>query len=149
MNKLYRLIIILIITPFYTSAQTEKLEHTDSLILNIGELPEDTNKVIALIEITDNLKETDYDKALYYGNKALDLSEKLNYKRGISQALYYIAWTYHNKADYKSTMSTLLKKMKIDKELGSKNQIASNYNFIGNIYHRTKNFKKSLRRLVG
>lgn len=115
----------------------------DSLINKLHELPEDTIKVNTLISITDKLNEKNCNKAIYYGEKALNLAKKLNHNTGITRAYHHLAITYYYKADYKEAMILYLEKMKLDEQKNNKLNIANNYNFIGNIYFQVKDFNKA------
>lgn len=143
MAKSFYIIIPLIFINIYSNAKSNQDRIADSLISSLHEFKNDTNKVNLLIEITNALNEINYEKAIYYGNKAIELSKELKYDKGVSNTLFYLAWTYYYMADYKSTMANLLEKMKIDEELGNKRQIANNYNFIGNIYYSAKDYEKA------
>ncbi len=143
MTKSISLTILLTFILLIVKTYPNDVYQADSMIMKLGELPNDTNKVNTLIEIIDNLIETNYSKALYYGYNALELAVKLNYYVGISRSYYYLGVTYNYKTDYKRAMISILEKMKIDEFLNDTIAIADNYTFIGNIYYQVMEYHKA------
>ncbi len=60
----------------------------DSLLQVIQASQEDTSKVLLLLQIADSYERNNQDSALHYLEKAKELSEKLNFKKGLYK--YYV-----------------------------------------------------------
>jgi tetratricopeptide (TPR) repeat protein len=104
----------------------------DSLLLVLKTAKEDTNKVNALNEIgTEFTKAAHFDTAYYYGKIALDLAERLRFKKGISDACNTIGIYYKEHSDYTIAMSYYRKALAVDRELNNKTGMAKRYGNIG------------------
>lgn len=104
MNK-PRLISFLILFTFYQicSAQNTK---TDSLKLILETSREDTLKVNILISICQNEYRSYPDSAIFHGNEALKLSEKLNFEKGSANAYKYVGMGYYFLGNYSETINS-------------------------------------------
>jgi tetratricopeptide (TPR) repeat protein len=127
---------------FFCVAQTSKI---DSMVKALDGLKEDTNKVNALNTIT---KEYNYlgspTIAINYGNVALQLSEKLNYKKGASLANSLLGTSYTNLSQYPKALGYYLEALKIDEETGNKRGVGLRLNKIGMVYERQREPDKAL-----
>jgi tetratricopeptide (TPR) repeat protein len=83
-----------------TWANAQKKINTDSLQALLNPSIQDTAQVILLNQLANELARDHYDKSLSFSNKAFDLSEKLDYPRGKSRALRYMAKAYYFSNDH-------------------------------------------------
>ena len=70
----------------HPSVFAQKTSEKDSLLQILPTLPEDTNKVNVLNRLSFLLKNNDSQSALLYGEKAFQLSKKMNFKRGLASS---------------------------------------------------------------
>lgn len=84
------------------------------------------------------------DSAIFYGNKALDYSQKSNLKKQQSHAYQQLGRLYESREDYTKATENFLKAIKIDEELGNKNRIADLNDEMGIIYYIWEKFEKSM-----
>lgn len=77
----------------------------DSLKTVLETAPADTNRVNTLIAICRQEYGKNPIEAVLYGHEALDLSEELNYQKGMALANKYIGMGYYFKGDYWETIN--------------------------------------------
>jgi len=111
----------------------------------------DSKKGDLLLSISDKYSDIDADKALKYGNQALDLFSKLDDKKGIVKAYNLIAYAYSVKNDFANDEIFLLKAFELNTKIGDNEGLAYSYNKLGlynysqNIYPEAiSNYKKAL-----
>src|SRR3989344_1269042 len=88
MNCLRSRIILLslIVLPLVSIAQLQGQPFIDSLLKELPKMPDDTNKVNALGDISFNYRTIDGEKGILYAEKCLELAKKIDYRKAI---LYY------------------------------------------------------------
>ncbi len=87
MRKIKLILSIMIITSVSPGLNAQNAE-IDSLINLLGTHPkEDTVRVNLLNKIAYSLGRNDPEKSLSYVEEALELADKLNYQKGISESL--------------------------------------------------------------
>ncbi len=116
----------------------------DSLRNVVKAAKADTNHVITLNLLSDELWRDGNQEALIFANKALSESIKLNYKHGAAEAYNSIGIIYDDEGNYKLGLNNYLKALKIYEGLGNKKGIAAEYNNIGIIYKNEGNHEKAL-----
>lgn len=94
----------------------------------------DTERVTALNELAREYRYVSLDTSFMFAKQALTLSEKLNNKNGIAQALRSIGMVYQNQGKYDFALDYLLRSVTIFEETGDKTGLASSYNLIGEVY---------------
>lgn len=125
-------------------AQLQGQQLIDSLRAQIPLAAEDTNKVIMLYNISFTYYSINTDSGLKYGNEALTLSQKLNWKQGIANSKGRIGVNYFGKADYPKALEYWLQALKINEELQNKKAIGINLGNIGNVYLTKADYPKAL-----
>jgi serine phosphatase RsbU (regulator of sigma subunit) len=117
----------------------------DSIIKVLKVLPKDTNKVITLNNLVDQLwKKSHLDSALVYAEKSLDLAIKLNYPTGKGNVLTSIGIINAIKGDYPKALSSMNEALSIFLKLNDQKKIASAYNNLGNIFEKQGNYTQAL-----
>lgn len=119
--------------------------NVDSLIHAFENHNEDAQKVQLALDLFYEYLTKDVNKARAYAQNALELSERLNYKKGIAQSLSSIGDVYQYWGDYKLSMSYYLKSIKINKEIDFKMGISNDYNSLGVINDFLGKSKKALK----
>lgn len=106
-------------------------------------IPESRVSVDKMNRLAKSSLNNSFEKALKYGKKALNMAEKLSYKKGEVTALKNIGLAYFYLSNYKESM-TIFKRMLI--VLGKTNGIdkADTYRHIGTIDAAFGNYEKSL-----
>ena len=125
-------------------AQNSKKNIIDSLLLDLPEMKEDTNKVNLLNQLSFNYPYINPDEGLKYGMQALELSELLMWKKGTAGASSAIGSNYANKADYANALNYEYKALKIYEELNDLAQQAIMLRNIGIVMHTSRNQSKAL-----
>jgi len=130
--------------PFFPG-YSQPTSTVDSLQTVLKSSKEDTNKVILLNELAKKfMVKGEYEKTLSYSNEALQLSEKLKYKRGLASSSKNIGVIYWHKGNYPKALEYNLKMLKIGEEIKDKKIIASALNNIGLVYWSQGNNSKTL-----
>jgi serine phosphatase RsbU (regulator of sigma subunit) len=126
------------------SAQSPRL---DSLFKVLALAPEDTNKVNTLNEIARTyLREfNDIKKVGEYGRQELSLARKLNYKKGMAQAMINMAIMYRiGTNNYDLALYYDRAALKLMREIGSKKGEAIALGNIGSSFSQKGDYKQAL-----
>lgn len=86
MNKKYPLVFFILLFHFAYSQNNFKIQ-IDSLLSVLKDNKEDSSKVTIYHAICKKYYQRDIDKLIFYNNKIIAISEKINYEKGIG--LYY------------------------------------------------------------
>ena len=139
-NKFYSLFIV-----FFSTVSFSQQSKIDSLLSLLKKDKEDTLKVIHLYQFTRECELTgNYGDGLNYGNKSLQLSLKLNFKKGTANAYNNVGNIYLRQADYPKALDCFLKALKIDEELNNKTGITKRLGNIGIVYRIQGDYAKAL-----
>jgi serine phosphatase RsbU (regulator of sigma subunit) len=106
----------------------------DSLKLVLGSCKEDTIKVNILISICQNEYRSLPDSTILYGNEALKLSEKLDYRKGLANACKYIGLGYYFLGIYTETINFWQQSLSIFEAINDKVGISNILSNIGALY---------------
>jgi PAS domain S-box-containing protein len=136
------LLFFVIFTIQTTKAQIAKLDSLENILKT--HKPADTIKVNLLNETANTIYKNDSIKALQYATEAVELSGKLNFKKGLAQSYYVIGLLLsYNKSD-KLALDYFLKALKIAEEIDNRKESAQyliacgiSYAAIGNIPEAT------------
>ncbi len=116
--------------PRQLHAQADKLslEQVDSIINLLPTLPDDSTKAYALSLICSNHPSA--DSTLKYTQELYSLSFKTGDK-WLGMAYRYLCWYCQSTGDYENAINYGYKSLKINDSLNLKNEIALNYNALG------------------
>lgn len=131
-NSLLTLIFFLIST--YSFCQDNSNAATDSLRRVIQELPEDSTKVDALIDLSTSLMGTSLPDAIKFAKQASSLAENIGYKKGKALALKNIGNGYYHQSDYLNVFEYWEQSLAIFKEINDQSGIANLESNLGSIY---------------
>ncbi|MEO6901454.1 MAG: tetratricopeptide repeat protein [Bacteroidia bacterium] len=142
-KKTIAILIVLINSCFVYSQITS----TDSLLKALKKIPEDTIKVnilnsLSRVYLVDS---NDFEKGRMYANKALVLSQSLNYKKGIAHSYINYGTFYLRKANYPFALEHYNKGVKICKEINDQSGIAKAYTSIGFLYNLQGNYDAAIQ----
>lgn len=86
----------------------------------ISTLSEDKEKVDSLLELCELVKENSSIKLNELSKKALDISEKINYKLGVARSHKLLGQSYSHRSDYTKAIHHLEKALLLSRSLGEK-----------------------------
>ena len=126
------------------AAHAQIQQAIDSMLYVVSGMPDDTNKVLLLDEISYRYTSLDAAKGKEYGNSVIQLSKKLNWKKGIIKGHNLLALNEISAGRYSAALDYLFTVLKIlDKQDRANRAIA--YTNIGNIYYFQQQFEPSLK----
>jgi two-component system, NtrC family, sensor kinase len=138
------LLVVLILSSFIAYNQNNTIDSLNK-VLQIQK--EDTNKVNTLNELASiMIQRSDYSKSLEFANKALTLSETLNYKKGKGLAYKNIGGSHQN---FEEALKYLNNALIIFEETKEKQDIADCYLKIGSTYfYLQQNYPEALKNIL-
>lgn len=146
MKKLLLLFIISMVILTQSSAQLQGQQRIDSLLRQLPQTKEDTNKVKLLIDLSHSYYSSDPDEGLNSGKKALVLAEKLDWKKGMANANRTIAGNFgYGKSDYPMALKFGAQALRLFQETGDKTGIARILGDMGVIYWYQSNYPVALK----
>lgn len=104
----------------------------------------DTLKANLLAELSAEYWYVDADSALYWGQKALDFSQKINYPTGIAKAYNSIAVVYDNKSNYQESEKYYRMSLKIYEDIGNFEKVLISMNNLGASYYGQSRYDEAL-----
>ena len=110
-------------------------DEIDSLKNVIAKLPDDSNKVNTLNELSKQLLNTDPKQTIEYATKAANLAHKIGYIKGEAYAYKFIGISQFNSGDNLETLKTWQHSLDLFKSISFKKGIANLLSNIGNIYY--------------
>ncbi|MBI2967382.1 MAG: tetratricopeptide repeat protein [Bacteroidetes bacterium] len=124
------------------SQDTRKI---DSLleVLETGE--PDSNRAAVLNIVAAEYANYDYSKAMDFGNRALELAEKLNIKEEIGTACNNIGSINIYQGKYAEALDYLIRALRIWEERNDKKSMAKTMNNIGNVYYYLRQFPDAIK----
>jgi tetratricopeptide (TPR) repeat protein len=142
MKWVYSILFVFVFVPKAGNAMDQK--EVDSLVNSLQYMKDDTNKVNVLNKIADGLLYVDYNQIEIYANQALQLSEEIDYKKGIAESYNNLAIYFREFGVYEQSIDYLFKSLKIMEEINNQAGVARCYNLIGIIYYYLTNYDLSL-----
>ena len=147
MKKIILLFLILITgTTRQVSAQLQGQPRLDSLLTQIPKTTEDTNKVNLLNDLSFTYNSINPDEGLKFGKQAIELAEKLNWKKGMANANRATGVNYaYGKSDYPGALEYFFKALKLYQEIEDKTGIAKILSNIGVVYWYQSDYPNALK----
>ncbi|MFN3194521.1 MAG: adenylate/guanylate cyclase domain-containing protein [Chlorobiota bacterium] len=147
-TTIFSLLILLSISITYQAqAQLQGQARIDSLLAELPKAKGDTNEVKLLNSLSFAFRGINPDKGIEYGEKALVLSEKFDWKKGIADAYNGLAINNANLGNFDKVLDYFKKSLEINQKIDNKSGVASSFNNIGNVYRHQSNFPKALESL--
>lgn len=143
MKSIFLSIILATCVFWQTNAGNGKI---DSLkrILNSSGLVVDTNQINALNALAAEYRNSNPDTAFILTDKALTLAKKINYRKGIANALRNRAIINSLKANYSEALSNCFESLKISEEINDKTGTSKTLGNIGTIYNGQSDYPRAL-----
>lgn len=128
-------------------AQKQGQGRIDSLLAELPRVKEDTGKVNLLNNLCWEYYSTgSYEAGLKYAGEAQMLAEKINYKYGLANAIFFAGETYYAQHKYYEALEKKLAALKLLEAIGNKKDIADVNWDIGEIYLKVKSFSEALKK---
>ncbi len=141
-TKILPILLIIILSAHSLYSQNVKI---DSLVNLLDQHPnEDTVRVNLLRVLTFEVMYNDPEKGIKYAEEALEIAKKLDYKRGIANAIHDMGNVHNNGGSYNTALSYYQKSLKIREEISDKKGIASSTHNIGLVYKRQGNYSLAI-----
>ncbi len=142
--KIFTLIFFLLSASSGFSQDYPEIDSLKALLKNVSS----EEKVEVLNELSKAYFGISPEKILEFGNQALELSEKLDYKKGIAQAFNRIGSGYFYLSNYDKALEYYLKSLEIYEDIGGKYEIAVSLQNIGNIYYCLSKYDRTLENII-
>jgi adenylate cyclase len=140
----YLLLVLFAIGTVPTYAQLQGQAKIDSLLSELPQQKEDSNKV-KLLDLLSNIYSTiSPDRGLKYGQQAMALATKLDWKFGIALTCSSLGLNFQNQSDYPKALYFFFKYLQLSEEIGYREGIAGAIGNIGINYYNLKNYPKAL-----
>ena len=146
MRTTFYIYTFLLVLCFHISSQALAQEPK---LDSIGQLLAETRRnsidqVNTLMLMSKELLRVDPEKALIYAQQGLLIAERLNYRRGISDAIYYIASAYLNLENYPKSLAYYLRSLKFYESITQLEGQATSLQSIAQIYLKFGDYEKAL-----
>ncbi len=140
--KLLCMLLIQFTCTQYIEAQKNKtvLDSLEKLVL----IQKDSLLVQTFNELTWQYRMVNKEKAIEYGNKAIEFGSRIKFKKGIAQAYNDLGIIYFDKENYDTAILLYNKSINIRKQLKDEKGIAKLNNKIGIVYQKQGLFDKAL-----
>jgi len=137
-------ILVIFLVVAVQQGQAQDQPKIDSLFQQLRTAQQDTNKVLLLHDLSREFFSNDLERAMKYTNRALFLSEKLDYKKGIALSYNNLGIIHYYKAIYSQALEYHDKSLMLMEELGNKKGMAGSYNNMGAVLTDQGNYPKAL-----
>lgn len=144
MRRYIHIYVLLFLVSGSFCASSQNQIKIDSLQLVLSGKVQDTVRVQALLSLSLQYQGFDTDKAFDYGNKALKLSQTINYPKGIGDAHNNLGDLFWYKNDFASSADHYMQALHIFEKLGQLPYMASCYRNLGWVYHNKGNLKTAM-----
>jgi len=145
MNRTILLAVLLFINVVTIFSQKQGQELIDSLSKELPNAKEDTNKIKILYELSYEYRNINPEKGLEYGLVGQELSQKLNWNRGVVSCLRTIGINYSIQNEYEKGLDYLNKALKLSKKIKYKSESAKILGSIGIVHYMTSNYQEAIK----
>ena len=142
MKNIFSIVIGSLLLGFASQAQSFALR--DSLLNQLKTLPNDTNRVIALIELGFEYRHTKPDQTYLLGQQAYELSRTLNYPSGEARALNTMAAAYKFLGDYAKSLKMYNQAKELNMRIRDTDRVAVVLNNTADLYMQQGEWQKAL-----
>ena len=143
MSFRYKILLIIINCLFLQLLNAQDFQKVDSLELSLEFAEDPKDKVDVLLKLSYEFNNIDPNKALNYSQEAYDISEEIDYEKGILNSMINRARTYIRITDYKMAMEFAVKTKELAAELSTVKELALSLHLIGIIYIELDEYDKS------
>lgn len=129
---------------FLQLLNAQDFQKVDSLKLSLKITYDPKDKIETLLKLSNELKNNDPAKALEYANIANNLSEEIDYEKGILNSMITIANVHWIMTEYREAMDFATKSKELAEEAGMIKELALSIHVIGRIYLELADYDKSV-----
>ncbi|HLG40351.1 MAG TPA: ATP-binding protein [Chitinophagaceae bacterium] len=150
----YIFIYLIFIYPACSHAQNRNVDSASLSAINLPNLDslehllttkeEDTAKVNLLGRMSFSYAFNQADKAVDYGQRGVQLSLELGYKKGLAYCSQSLAWGLWGVGNYSNALQIAFKVLRLYEELEDEQQIAATYHLLANIYRDFGDHRRAL-----
>lgn len=141
MNRIVILLLIILLSNLAGNAQDSLLR---TQIKKLQSSKQDTNRVINYCQISKLYLTISGDTALLYAQRAMNLSVKLHFEKGIALSYLSRGGALLRKEKYSETLNCYLKALAIGQKLNLPDLNNKIFNNIGTVYLSMKNYPQAL-----
>jgi len=116
----------------------------DSLKKDLSISKVDTSNVLSMVELVDQYKYSNADSALFYAQRALTLSRKIQFHEGEFRSLFMMGFALSIASNHSRALEVELKALRIAEKYNYTIGKGEVYNRLGVIYRETKDFPRAL-----
>lgn len=136
----YQLVILLFLPGIGLTQTTQ----SDSLKARISAMPDDTAKVDALLDLSSLIFRSRPDTAILYAERAIDLSRRIKYAKGLGYALKNVGLAYYIQGNFVEVLNYWLQSLEIFESIDDKLGISNLNNNIGAVHFNYGDDPKAL-----
>lgn len=140
----FYLILFLAITPYSLYAQKQGQPLIDSLLRELLIAKEDTNKVKLFGQLSFTYSNINPDEGIRLGQKAIDLSSKLSWEKGIAIAMLDLGVNHEAKSDHVKALEYYHNALIRYERIGDKSSISRILASTALVYLAQSNYPKAL-----
>jgi adenylate cyclase len=137
----YTFLFLMGLYVFSVCAQTEEI---DSLKSVIAKMPEDSLKVNTVIHLSSLFYRTSPADAIFYGETALDMAERINFQEGKAYAEKSIGMGYYFQGNYIDALVSWQQSLKTFESIGDKLGVANMLNNLGAVHFNEGDDSKAI-----
>jgi tetratricopeptide (TPR) repeat protein len=142
------LLVILFLIDTCGLAYSQENSRSDTLISILEHSRKDTNRVKILIDIADELIRNNPEEAQKYAQKAVNLSEKLHFRRGIAEGHTMLGSCFYHESDFQNATRSFESAKEVYLELNDKEGVAISCNNIGGIKLKLGYYSDGLKNFI-
>jgi signal transduction histidine kinase/tetratricopeptide (TPR) repeat protein len=144
LSRYYKIIYLSFTTLSFFLISQLSFAQIDSLIKVVENMQEDSKeKVDILNKICWDLRNKDFNKALTFGEKANQISEKIAYYDGLSKSLSFMGVVYRNMGNDAQALENFFKALRITEDHHLMEQRAYSFNNIGDVFNTQGNYPQA------
>ena len=117
----------------------------DSLKARLNQNPDDTTCILLYTQLSDLLSSSNIDEAKSYSNRALRLSDSINYKRGLYKAFFSLGYCEIVNGEYKKAIETYSKAIAFTNDLNKPELLPQLYNRLAGAYYYLGDYENALK----
>ena len=144
MNYSYKILLIVVSCLFLQLLNAQDLQKIDSLELALGLTENKKDKIEILLLLSDEFSINTPDKGLEYAEKALNISDEINFEEGKLKSTNMLAKIYYEYiSDFKNAFKFAEQAKEMAEELGMERELINAYHVIGYVYNNLGEYDKS------
>lgn len=133
---------LILIAPLCLQAQD--VYNKDSLWQAFNKSSADTNRVNILIQLGQQYEGNLPDSALALYNQAYELSQSLNYKKGVLKFYANATYIYNMQGKYDTSLVLNLQSVQLAKDINNEERLLASLTNVGSTYLYLEEFEKSI-----